>query len=174
MATCRRYERSALHGTPATDRTRLLQSQQRRGLVPRMVKVFGQRVEGHPGGSVRGNGIRTHDGSLRVGCRGRPDHRSTKKPRLHRDIRKPRVRLPHPDCPNRPRIREPWSTLRQWSSSTIRDMNQIRGRNPMSPRHRELHTTESHPSRRATRPGFNPPQHHTHVQHSCRCIHVDT
>ncbi len=56
---------------------------------------------------------------------------------------------------------------------TIRDMNQIRERNAMSPRHGELQTTISHPGGDVTRPGFNPPKHHTHVQHSCRCIHVD-
>jgi hypothetical protein len=38
----------------------------------------------------------------------------------------------------------------------------------MSPRHRELHTTENHPGRRVTLPGFNPPQHHTHLQ---RAVH---
>ena len=83
------------------------------------------------------------------------------------------MRLPDPECPTRSRHKKPRSTLRQGSSSTIRDMSQIRGRNPMSPRHDEHRTTFSHPRRRVTRPGFNRPQHHTHVQHSCRCIHVD-
>jgi hypothetical protein len=78
-----------------------------------------------------------------------------------------------PEFPTGSRTKKPSSTLCQWSSSTIRDINQIRGRNPMSPRHRELHTTDSHPGSDVTRPGFNPLQHHTHVQHSCRCIHVD-
>jgi hypothetical protein len=35
---------------------------------------------------------------------------------------------------------------------------------PMSPRHHGHHTTISHPGGDVNRPGFNPPQHHTHVQ----------
>jgi hypothetical protein len=83
------------------------------------------------------------------------------------------MRLPDPECPTKSRHKKPWSTLRQWSSSTISDMNQTGTRTAMSPHHRELHTTQSHPSRRVTRLGFNPLQHHTHVQHSCRCKPVD-
>ena len=122
---------------------------------------------GLPGGFVCGNGIRAHGGSLRSGSRDRPGHRSTIKSRLHRDVRKPRAKLLDPDSTTELRQRRPWSTLRQWSSSTIRDMNQIRGRNLMSPRHRELHTTISHPGGDVARLALNPPQHHTHVQHSC-------
>ena len=81
--------------------------------------------------------------------------------------------LSGPDWSNGSRYRKPSSTLRQGSSSTIRDMNQIRGRNRMSPRHRELRATESYPGRRVTRLGFNPLQHHTHVQQVASGIPVD-
>ena len=74
------------------------------------------------------------------------------------------MRLPDPECPTKSRHKKPWSTLRQWSSSTIRDMNGIRGTNPMFLQHRELHTTFSHPGSDVTRPGCNPRQDHTHVQ----------
>jgi hypothetical protein len=128
---------------------------------------------GLPGGSVCGNGIQPMAGLAELDPRpaGQPIDRED--PLVRETTGKPRARLPDPDCPTRSRHKKPRSTLRQGSSSRIRNMNQIRERNRMSPRHHALHTTISHPSGDVTGPGFNPPQHHTHVQHSCRCIHVD-
>jgi hypothetical protein len=69
-----------------------------------------------------------------------------------------------PGIPDRAAPRKPWSTLRQWSSSTISDMKPIRERNPMSPRHRELHTMVNHPGSHVTCPGSNSLQHHMHLR----------
>ena len=52
-------------------------------------------------------------------------------------------------------------------------MDQIEEINPMrTTEHRQAATVDTSP-RPVSRRGLNPPQHHTHVQHSCGCIHVD-
>jgi hypothetical protein len=164
-----------LPGAPATDRRqRLTKATAWQSGSSGSMRLGGRRIGGYWADPCVATGF----GPWRVSpirIRGRPGYRSTLKPRLYRDIREPPVRLPDPDCPTGPRHKKPRSTLRQGSSSTIRNMNmnQIRGRNRMSPRHRALYTTISYPGGDVTRSGFNPRQHHTHVQHSCRCIHVD-
>ena len=128
--------------------------------IPGIDEGIRRRVGGYPGGSVCGNGIRAHGGSRRTGSGARRGHRSTETPACARDARKPRVRSPDPDCPTGASNRRLWSTLRQWSSSTIRDMNGIGTRNPMWPRHCERRTMVSDPDGAGTRPGVNLLQHH--------------
>ena len=59
------------------------------------------------------------------------------------------------------------------SSLTIGHMNQTEDRNPLSPRHCQHGITACHPGSPLTRPGSNPPQHHTQLQQVAGCIHVD-
>ncbi len=134
---------------------------------PGSTRVCGRRIGGCPGGSVCGNGIRAHSGPLRSGCRGRPGQRSNDGPLALRPSDGSLTLGADPDCPEELTHNEPRSTLRQWASATIRDMSQIRERNPMSPEQHEHCTTFSHPGRRVTRLAPNPLQHHTHVQRSC-------
>ena len=52
-------------------------------------------------------------------------------------------------------------------------MDQIEEMNPMpTTEHRQAATVDTSPHP-VSRRGLNPPQHHTHVQHSCRRVHVD-
>jgi hypothetical protein len=144
---------------------RLRRRRQRGSRAARDRCACGCKDRGYPGGSVCGNGIQATSGSLRAGCR---DRRATDRARGSLRHGAPgnrergfRTRIARPDRVSGGRP----STLRhQWSSSTIRDMNQIRGRNPISPRHREDHTTISHPGSDVTCPGSNPSQRHTYLQ----------
>ena len=64
-------------------------------------------------------------------------------------------------------------TLRQGSFSTIRHMDQIRTRNATSNRPRRQNSPLERPVNPVTAFAPNPVKSHTHVQHSCGCIHVD-
>jgi hypothetical protein len=66
----------------------------------------------------------------------------------------------------------PNNTLVRGLSSTISPMNQIEETNPMQTRQPPPTAGTKSSPRPVNYFRPNPPHSHTHVQHSCRCIHV--
>ncbi len=58
-------------------------------------------------------------------------------------------------------------------SSTIGPMNQIETTHHTPTRKRQQITADETSPRPVSRRRLNQPQSHTHVQHSCECVHVD-